>query len=131
MTNGAQKQPPSVPIQSVVIQQSQQDQTATPNVILVQAPSKNPIAIISFVCGVLSFLFVGYTIELDEYDACLYIWFIGLLAVIFGHIGAAEASKTGIGKGFAVTGLILGYMTLLAYVAGVFVVLSILQSLGN
>ena len=131
MTNGAQKPPPSVPIQSVVIQQSQQDQTATPDMVHVQGASKNLMAVLSFVCGVLSFLFIYYTIEIDEYDACLYIWFIGLLAVIFGHTGAAEASKTGIGKFFAVTGLILGYMTFLAYVAGFFVVLSILQSLGN
>ena len=131
MTNEVQKPPPSVPIQSVVIQQPQQDQTATPDMVHVQGASKNPMAVLSFVCGVLSFLFIYYTIEIDEYDACLYIWFIGLLAVIFGHTGAAEASKTGISKFFAVTGLILGYMTFLAYVAGFFVVLSILQSLGN
>ena len=131
MTNEVQKPPRSVPIQSVVIQQSQQDQTATPDMVHVQGASKNPMAVLSFVCGVLSFLFIYYTIEIDEYDACLYIWFIGLLAVIFGHAGAAEASKTGIDKFFAVTGLILGYMTFLAYVAGFFVVLSILQSLGN
>ena len=131
MTNEVQKPPPSVPIQSVVIQQPQQDQTATPDMVHVQGASKNPMAVLSFICGVVSFLFIYYTIEIDEYDACLYIWFIGLLAVIFGHTGAAEASKTGIGKFLAVTGLILGYMTFLAYVAGFFVVLSILQSLGN
>ena len=125
------EKPPSVPIQSVVIQQPQQDHTATPDMIHVQGASKNPMAVLSFVCGVLSFLSIYYTIEIDEYDACLYIWFIGLLAVIFGHTGAAEASKSGIGKFFAVTGLILGYLTFLAYVAGFFVVLSILQSLGN
>ena len=125
------EKPPSVPIQSVVIQQPQQDQTATPNVVHVQVVTSNHFATISFVCGVLSFLLFGFTIAVDEYEACLFIWFIGLLAVIFGHIGTSEASKTGIGKGFAVLGLILGYVTLLIYVGAIVSVLLILQSLGN
>ena len=125
------EKPPSVPIQSVVIQQPQQEQTATPNVVHVQVVTSNHFATIGFVCGVLSFLLFGFTIVVDEYEACLFIWFIGLLAVKFGHIGTSEASKTGIGKGLAVTGLLLGYMTLMVYVVGIFIVLSILQSLGN
>ena len=126
------EKPPSVPIQSVVIQQPQQDQTATPNVVHVQVVTSNHFATISFVCGVLSFLLFGLSIAVDlEYEVCLFIWFIGLLAVIFGHIGTSEASKTGIGKGFAVLGLILGYVTLLIYVGAIVSVLLILQSLGN
>ena len=51
-------------------------------------------------------------------------------AVIFGHIRGCRGIQTGIGKFFAVTGLILGYMTFLL-ASQDFVVLSILQSLGN
>ncbi len=125
------EKPPSVPILSATIQQPQQDQTAPSNEVRVQVITSNHFATISFVCGVLSFLLFGFTIAVDEYEACLFIWFIGVLAVCFGHIGANEASKTGIGKGIAAIGLMLGYLTLMVYVAGVFIVLSILQSLGN
>ena len=125
------EKPPSVPIQSVVIQQPQQDQTATPNVVHVQVATSNPLATMSFACGAASFALCLFAFMEDEFFVCLFVWIIGLLAIIFGHIGANTASRTGIGKGFAISGLILGYMTLIAYVAGILVVLSILQSLGN
>lgn len=35
-----------------------------------------------------------------------------LLAVIFGHVGYSTYKKNGVGKGQAITGLILGYLTI-------------------
>lgn len=124
------EKPASVPIQSVTIQQPQQDLVVTPNVVHVQATMTNNMATASLACGVISFFLFGLAIMADEFDICLWIWIVGLLAVIFGHIGVKEASKTGIGKGQAVTGLLLGYMSLMVYVGGIVFVLLLLQSLG-
>jgi hypothetical protein len=124
------EKPASVPIQSVTIQQPQQDQVVTPNVVHVQTTMTNNMATASLACGVISFFLFGLAIMADEFDLCLWIWIVGLLAVIFGHIGVKEASKTGIGKGQAVTGLLLGYMSLMVYVGGIVFVLLLLQSLG-
>lgn len=124
------EKPASVPIQSVTIQQPQQDLVVTPNVVHVQATMTNNMATASLACGVISFFLFGLAIMADEFDLCLWIWIVGLLAVIFGHIGVKEASKTGIGKGQAVTGLLLGYMSLMVYVGGIVFVLLLLQSLG-
>ncbi len=121
------EKPPSVLIQPVT---TQQDQVVTPNVVHVQTVMTNNMAIASLACGVLSFLLFGFVIISDEFDLCLGIWIVGLLAVIFGHIGAKEASKTGIGKGQATLGLLLGYMSLMVYVGGIVFVLLLLQSLG-
>ncbi len=121
------EKPPSVLIQPVT---TQQDQVVTPNVVHVQTVMTNNMAIASLTCGVLSFLLFGFVIISDEFDLCLGIWIVGLLAVIFGHIGAKEASKTGIGKGQATLGLLLGYMSLMVYVGGIVFVLLLLQSLG-
>jgi len=141
MTNDAQKPPPSVviqpyenpasvPIQSVTIQHPQQNQVVTQNVVHVQTAMNNNMAIASLVWGVLSFLLVGFTIMTGEFDLCLWIWIVGLLAVITGHIGVKEASRTGIGKGQAIAGLTLGYMTFMVYLGGIVFVLLLLQSLG-
>lgn len=124
------EKPASVPIQLVTIQQPQQDQVVTPNVVHVQTTMTNNMATASLACGVISFFLFGLAIMADEFDICLWIWIVGLLAVIFGHIGVKEASKTGIGKGQAVTGLLLGYMSLMVYVGGIVFVLLLLQSLG-
>ena len=125
------EKPASVPIQSVTIQQPQQDQVVTPNVVHVQTTMTNNMATASLACGVISFFLFGFAIMAAEFDLCLWIWIVGLLAVIFGHIGVKEASKTGIGKGLAVTGLLLGYMSLMVYVGGIVFVLLLLQSLGS
>ena len=70
-------------------------------------PTTNGMAVTSFVCGLLSFC----------------IPFLGsLLAILFGFIGlgATGAGKQK-GRGFAITGLILGFLTLVGYgVAGVY-----------
>ena len=43
-------------------------------------------------------------------------WIFGILAVVFGHIGHAQAGKLGVGEGQGITGFILGYMTIIGYV---------------
>lgn len=35
-----------------------------------------------------------------------------LLAVIFGHVGSVIAARSGVGRGSAVAGLVLGYVTI-------------------
>lgn len=46
-------------------------------------------------------------------------WILGLLAIIFGSIGIARASKTGVGKGAGIAGLVLGIVTILLTFVGV------------
>ena len=92
------EKPPSVPIQSVVIQQPQQDQTATPNVVHVQVVTSNHFATISFVCGVLSFLLFGFTIAVDEYEACLFICSLGYLRSYSAILERVRHQKQASGK---------------------------------
>jgi hypothetical protein len=73
-------------------------------------PQTSGLAIGSMICGILGFLTAGLT---------------GLPAVILGHIGLSQIKKSGGalgGGGFAITGLITGYITVLilpiAVVAG-------------
>lgn len=41
-----------------------------------------------------------------------------IIAVVFGHVGLARVRRTGApGAGFAIAGLVIGYLTLLAIVA--------------
>jgi uncharacterized membrane protein len=124
------EKPLSVPIQSVTIQNPPQNQVANANVVHVQVVSTNHMATVSFVFGVLTIFSFGFAIMVDEFELCLYIWIIGVLAIVFGHIGLREAARTGIGKGFAVAGLALGYTTLAVYAAGIVFVILLLQSLG-
>ena len=43
-------------------------------------------------------------------------WLFGILAVIFGHLGQAEGSRSGTGAGQGIAGFILGYLTILGYI---------------
>ena len=63
------------------------------------------LAISTFALGVIPFLCYFF----------LFSWLFALLAVIFGHIGASQGSKTGVGGGQGVAGLVLGYLTLAGY----------------
>jgi hypothetical protein len=59
----------------------------------------NGMAITSFICS-LTVPFVG-----------------GLLAIIFGHIGLSQINSRGdTGKGFAIVGLIFGYLQIVALI---------------
>jgi general secretion pathway protein G len=74
---------------------------ATPH----QSPAVSGFAITSLVCGILGFFTVGL---------------IGIIAVILGHMGLSRIKKSGgslSGRGFAIAGLITGYLSLLLTVA--------------
>ena len=64
------------------------------------------LAITTFLLGFIPFFGIVF---------CMISWLFALLAVIFGHIGASQGSKTGVGGGQGVAGLILGYLTLAGY----------------
>lgn len=84
--------------------------TTAPPISSQAPPQTSGLAIGSMICGILGFLTAGLT---------------GLPAVILGHIGLSQIKKSGgalAGGGFAVTGLITGYMTVvilpIAVIAG-------------
>ena len=61
-----------------------------------QAPKTNGLAVTSMILGILWVCWVG-----------------SLLAVIFGHVGLSQIKKsngTQAGRGFAIAGLVLGYL---------------------
>ena len=89
------------------------------------------MATVSFVFGVLTILFIYFATMGEKLELCLYIWIIGILAIVFGHIGLREAARTGIGKGYAVAGLAIGYTTLAVYAAGIVLVLIALQTFNG
>jgi hypothetical protein len=117
-------QPMSVPIQSVPISQpiqqvqpmlyGQAQPMMAQTIMIPQNNGNGPattglvmgiLAITTFVLGFIPFLCFFFLIS----------WLFALLAVIFGHIGASQGSKTGVGGGQGVAGLILGYLTLAGY----------------
>lgn len=79
---------------------------------VVRAPS-NGMAITSLVLGIVAIV-IGIWIPVPILG--LFMMFLAfvpaLLAVIFGHVGLNNAARIGgIGRGSALTGLILGYVT--------------------
>jgi hypothetical protein len=81
------------------------------------APPTAPVAIWSLVLAILSF-FCGWL-------------FTAIPAVICGHIAWAKIRKSGgalRGKGFAATGLILGYIALVLGVMGIPLLVGMIQS---
>lgn len=84
--------------------------TTAPPIPSQAPPQTSGLAIGSMICGILGFLTGGLT---------------GLPAVILGHIGRSQIKKSGGalgGSGFALTGLITGYLTVfivpIAVIAG-------------
>ena len=123
MANGAQKPPPSVVIQPAQVQEptpslptlvGQINALPTNQIVLQQGPVSNGMANNGLTFGILGIVltlsgpFLVFT--------CLFGWLFGLLGVIFGHIGAARAGYLGIGQGKAITGCVLGYITLMLYI---------------
>ncbi|MDQ4213448.1 DUF4190 domain-containing protein [Microbacterium capsulatum] len=52
----------------------------------------------------------------------IFAFFISLLAVVFGHVALAQIRRTGEqGRGLAVAGLVLGYLSIAAAVIGVII----------
>lgn len=72
-----------------------------------QAPRTNGLAVTSMILGILWLCWVG-----------------SLLAVIFGHVGLSQIKKsngTQTGRGFAIAGLILGYIGVAMLLLALFV----------
>ena len=124
------EKPASIPIQSVTLQQTPSDQAGTTNVIHVQMKTINNVATAGFVLGLIGAGLTMFAVVLDEFDLCLYAWLPALLAIIFGHIGANKASKTGVGRISAITGYVLGYVILSLYIVAIVFLLLLLRDLG-
>ena len=123
---GPNVQPPSVSIQSAPVQQPAMQTQPQPMMygqpqpimaqnIMIPQSNSNGAATTGLVMGILaiSTFALGFIPFLCFFF--LFSWLFALLAVIFGHIGASQGSKTGVGGGQGVAGLILGYLTLLGY----------------
>ena len=117
-------QPRPVPIQSAPISQPiqpvqpmlyGQPQPMMAQNIMVAQNSGNGASTTGLVMGILaiSTFALGFIPFLCFFF--LFSWLFALLAVIFGHIGASQGSKTGVGGGQGVAGLVLGYLTLAGY----------------
>ena len=117
-------QPQPVPIQSAPISQPiqpvqpmlyGQPQPMMAQNIMVAQNSGNGASTTGLVMGILaiSTFALGFIPFLCFF--LLFSWLFALLAVIFGHIGASQGSKTGVGGGQGVAGLVLGYLTLAGY----------------
>lgn len=117
-------QPQPVPIQSTPISQPiqpvqpmlyGQPQPMMAQNIMVAQNSGNGASTTGLVMGILaiSTFALGFIPFLCFFF--LFSWLFALLAVIFGHIGASQGSKTGVGGGQGVAGLVLGYLTLAGY----------------
>lgn len=135
MTNGEQKQPKSVVIQTAQVQESAPSQStlagqinALPNnqIILQQGPISNGMANSGLTLGITG---IALTIAgpFVEGLTCLVGWLFGLLGIIFGHIGAARGKQIGIGRAQGIIGLTLGYITLALYIAPIIFLLIVFE----
>lgn len=84
-----------------------------------QFPPVNPtntLAIVSLVAGIVAYLFLGFI--------------GGLAAIITGHIALGQIKRTGQnGRGFALTGTILGYVNVaLSVIAGIILLIVFLTA---
>ena len=92
-------QPQPVMAQNIMVAQNSGNGASTTGLVM------GILAISTFALGFIPFLCFFF----------LFSWLFALLAVIFGHIGASQGSKTGVGGGQGVAGLVLGYLTLAGY----------------
>ena len=135
MTNGEQKQPKSIVIQTAQVQESAPSQStlagqinALPNnqIILQQGLISNGMANSGLTLGITG---IALTIAgpFVEGLTCLVGWLFGLLGIIFGHIGAARGKQIGIGRAQGIIGLTLGYITLALYIVPVIFLLIVFE----
>ena len=92
-------QPQPMMAQNIMVAQNSGNGASTTGLVM------GILAITTFALGFIPFLCFFF----------LFSWLFALLAVIFGHIGASQGSKTGVGGGQGVAGLVLGYLTLAGY----------------
>src|ERR1700710_2384837 len=80
------------------------------------AEKSNVLAIVSLILGIVSY-FTGF--------------FLAIGAVITGHIALGQIKRTGAkGRGMAIAGLILGYVSILAGIVVVIVLIVIFAAIG-
>lgn len=79
---------------------------------VVKQPS-NGMAVTALVLGIVAIVF-GIWIPVPIFGLfMLFVAFLpAVLAVVFGHIGLGTSARNGVGKGGALTGLILGYLVI-------------------
>ena len=92
-------QPQPMMAQNIMVAQNSGNGASTTGLVM------GILAISTFALGFIPFLCFFFVFS----------WLFALLAVIFGHIGASQGSKTGVGGGQGVAGLVLGYLTLAGY----------------
>ena len=121
----ANGQPMPIPIQTIPMAQPiqpvqpmlyGQPQPMMAQSIMVSANSGNGSATTGLVMGILGLTF--FLLSFVPFLCFFFFisWIFGILAVVFGHVGHAQASKLGVGEGQGITGFILGYLTIIGYV---------------
>ncbi|GHD43769.1 DUF4190 domain-containing protein [Mycetocola manganoxydans] len=77
---------------------------------VVKQPS-NGMAVTALVLGIVAIVF-GIWIPIPIFG--LFMMFVAflpaVLAIVFGHVGLNNSARAGIGRGGAITGLVLGYL---------------------
>ena len=123
MTDGTKKPPASIPIQSVTIQQPVQQAptfTGQPQVYVnnqypLNAPATNTPATLGLIFGTAGFglTCLGFIFPFF----CFFSWFLGILGIAFGHVGANNAFRLGgVGRTQGMFGYIFGYITLALFI---------------
>ncbi|WP_053386238.1 hypothetical protein [Leucobacter japonicus] len=76
-------------------------------------PPSNGMAVTALVLGIIALVIgIWAPLPIVGIAAAFFGFLPALLAVIFGHVGQNAVAKVGVGKGQAITGLVLGYTTL-------------------
>ena len=123
MADDRNQRPASVPIQSVTIQQpvqqahtfTGQPQAYVNNQYPLNVPATNTPATLGLMFGTAGFglTILGFVIPFF----CFFSWFLGILGIAFGHVGANKAFQLGgVGRTQGIFGYIFGYITLAIFV---------------
>jgi len=97
--------------------------------VVVAAPQGNGMATAGGVMGIITFVFVLLT-PFVGITICV-VPITMLLGIIFSHIGLSKSKHVGgMGKGMAVTGLVLNYLTLVGFIALFAMGAAILNEMG-
>jgi hypothetical protein len=123
MADDVKQRPASIPIQSVTIQQPVQQTptfTGQPQVYVknqypLNAPATNTTATLGLMFGTAGFglTCLGFIFPFF----CFFSWFLGILGIAFGHVGANNAFQLGgVGRTQGMFGYIFGYVTLALFV---------------
>lgn len=79
----------------------------------VTRPPSNGQAVTSLVLGIIAIVTgVWSPIPLIGMFPAFIAFPLAVLAIVFGHTGLSASNKIGVGRGQAITGMILGYITL-------------------